>query len=168
MTTLSEWLIRWVPPHLQAEALADLQRTIVPPVADLASGLYSEAGAQVAVRLAASRVGILNWRNNCGALADTNGRFVRFGLANDTPAMSKAIKSADLIGIRPRVITVGDVGATIGQFWCREIKAPGWKMPRTPSPREKAQLAWCELVLSRGGDAGFSTGTIDTPVNPAP
>lgn len=161
MTTLAQWVARWVPPHLQAEALADLQRTIVPPVPDLASGLYSEAGAQVAVRLAASRAGILNWRNNTGSLPDANGRWIRYGLANDTPAMNKKVKSSDLIGIRPHVVTVGDVGKTHGIFWCREIKSPGWKWPRTPTDREVAQRAFIELVLSRGGDAGFSTGGVE-------
>lgn len=160
MTTLSTWAARWIPPHQLAEALADLQRTIVPPVVDLPAGLHSEAGATVAVRVAASRAGILNWRNNVGALADESGRFVRYGLANDTPAMNRAIKSSDLVGIRPHVVTQSDIGRTLGVFWCREIKAPGWKWPRTPSARETAQRAFIELVLSRGGDAGFSTGEI--------
>lgn len=158
MTTLHTWAARWIPPHLLPAALDDLQRTIVPPSPELPTNLTSEAGAQVAVRLAASRMGILNWRNNTGALADASGRFVRFGLANDTPAMNKTIKMGDVVGIRPLVITEAHVGRTVGQFWMREVKAPGWKWPKTPSAREVAQRAGIELVLSRGGDACFTTG----------
>ncbi len=157
---LNDWAARWIPPALLQAALDDLQRTIVPPPLELPSNLSSEAGAQVAVRLEASRRGILNWRNNTGALADESGRFVRFGLANDTPAMNRAVKSSDIIGLRPLVITGAHVGRTIGQFWCREVKAPGWTWPRTPTDRERAQLAFIELVLSRGGDAAFTTGTL--------
>jgi hypothetical protein len=160
MTRLSQWAARWVPPALLPAALTDLQRVIQPPTFDPPAGLYSEAGAQVAVRLAASREGILNWRNNTGALADANGRFVRFGLANDTPAMNAHIKMGDLVGIRPLVVTQAHVGQMLGIFWMREVKHPGWRMPRTPSAREKAQLAAIELVLSRGGDAAFTTGEL--------
>lgn len=160
MTTLHTWAARWIDAaHLPA-AMADLQRAIVPPVLDLPTNLYSEAGAQVAVRLEASRRGILNFRNNTGALADASGRFVRFGLANDTPAMNARIKMGDLIGLRSHVVTLADVGRTHGIFWMREVKAPGWKWPRTPSAREVAQRAAIELVLSRGGDAAFTTGEI--------
>ena len=160
--TLSDWAARWIPPTQLPAALADLQRTIVPPSPDLPSNLTSEAGAQVAVRLEASRAGILNWRNNTGALADASGRFVRFGLANDTPAMNAKIKMGDLVGIRPHVVTLADVGRTHGIFWMREVKAPGWKWPRTPSAREVAQRAGIELVLSRGGDGAFTTGPDNT------
>lgn len=157
---LSTWAARWIPPHQIAEALADLQRVVVPPDLELPAGLVSEAGAQVAVRLEASRAGILNWRNNTGSLPDAAGRWIRFGLANDTPAMNAKIKMGDLVGIRPHVVTLADVGQLHGIFWMREIKRPGWKWPRTPSARETAQRAGIELVLSRGGDAAFSTGEL--------
>lgn len=160
MTTLSDWAARWIPPQHLAAALADLQATIVPPEPELPSGLASEAGAQVAVRLAASREGILNWRNQTGALPNETGRIVRFGLANDTPAMNKKIKMGDLIGCAPHVVTLADVGKLHGIFWMREVKKPGWKWPRTPSPREVAQRRAIELVLSRGGDAAFTTGEL--------
>ena len=160
MTTLSDWAARWIPPQHLAAALADLQRTIVPPELELPSGLTSEAGAQVAVRLEASKRGILNFRNNTGALADESGRFVRFGLANDTPAMNRQIKMGDLVGLKSHVVTLADVGKLHGIFWMREVKKPGWKWPRTPSEREQAQRRAIELVLSRGGDAAFTTGEL--------
>lgn len=157
MTTLHQWARRW---GVTPEALDDLRRLLTDANAPVHPHAEpgSEAGAQVQVRLAASRAGIANWRNNVGALSDTDGRFVRYGLANDTPAMNANVKSADLVGIRPVVITGAMVGATLGQFWCREIKRPGWRWPRTPSKRELAQLAWAELVVAHGGDAGFATG----------
>ncbi len=85
---------------------------------------------------------------------------MRFGLANDTPAMNARIKMGDLVGLRPLVITEAHIGQTLGIFWMREVKRPGWKWPKTPSPREVAQRAGIELVLSRGGDAAFTTGEL--------
>jgi hypothetical protein len=160
MTTLSDWAARWIPPAQLPAALADLQRTIVPPSPDLPSNLTSEAGAQVAVRLEASRRGDVLWRHNVGALPDANGRWLRFGLANDTPAMNLKIKLGDLIGIKTHVVTLADLGKTHGLFYMREVKKPGWKWPRTPTAREVAQRAGIELVLSRGGDAAFTTGQL--------
>lgn len=158
--SLNDWVSRWVPLENRAAAMIDLQKSILPPELALPSGLTSEAGAQVAVRLEASKRGILNFRNNTGALADESGRFVRFGLANDTPAMNRQIKMGDLIGCAPHVVTLADVGKLHGIFWMREVKKPGWKWPRTPSYREQAQRRAIELVLSRGGDAAFTTGEL--------
>lgn len=118
----------------------------------------TEAAVTQRVRLAAAECGILTWRNNVGAMADETGRVVRFGLCNDTAALNKKIKSADLIGIKPVVITAAMVGVTIGQFWSREVKEYGWTYKGTE--REVAQSAWATLVTSRGGDAAFTTGAI--------
>ena len=114
----------------------------------------SESAVQVRVRLEASQKGCRLWRNNVGVLRDERGVPVRYGLANETKAMNQKIKSSDLIGIRPLVITQEMVGMTVGQFVAREIKAEGWKY--TGTDREKAQLRFLELVLSLGGDAAFA------------
>lgn len=120
--------------------------------------LCSEAGVQSRVRLGAAQAGYLAFRNNVGVLRDENGRPVRYGLANDSKAVNKELKSGDLIGVRPRLITPEDIGSTIGQFWSRECKPFGWKF--TGSDREIGQLNWITLITSRGGDASFTTGGI--------
>lgn len=115
-----------------------------------------EAGAQAALRIAASVSGMRLWRNNVGSLQDASGRWVRFGLANDSRTVNSALKSGDLIGINPVVITPAMVGATIGQFVSYEVKRPGWVYSGTE--REEAQARWCALVNMMGGYARFSTG----------
>lgn len=153
VTTLYQWAAEW---RVPLAAVADLQRRIGLDVPTGAVGGESEAAAQTRVRLEGARMGLPLWRNNVGTLLDTRGVPVRFGLANDSAAVNERVKSADLIGIRPLVITPALVGATVGQFVSREVKAPGWKYAATP--REVAQLKWAELVLSLGGDAAFCTG----------
>lgn len=120
--------------------------------------MKSESQVQDAVRLAASKAGWLLWRNNVGAGKLDNGSFIRWGLANDTKAMNESLKSSDLIGIRPVLITQEMVGSVIGQFVAREVKREGWR--RTGSDREQAQDAFIQLVNSRGGDAAFTTGDL--------
>lgn len=117
--------------------------------------MITESGVSSDIRLEASQKGGRLWRNNVGALATPAGQFIRFGLANDSAQLNRAIKSADLIGIRPILITTEHIGLTIGQFVSREVKHPGWKY--TGTERELAQLAWAELINSLGGDACFAT-----------
>lgn len=116
----------------------------------------SEAAVQAAVRLEGARKGIRLFRNNVGALLDARGVPVRYGLANESKQVNDAVKSADLIGWRPVLVTREHVGTVIAQFVSRECKEPGWRY--TASARERAQLAWAELVTGGGGDAAFCTG----------
>lgn len=120
----------------------------------------SESSAQALVRIATSQAGWRLWRNNVGVLRDERGVPIRFGLANDSRAVNANIKSADLIGIRPLLITPDMVGTTIGQFVSIEMKEPGWR-PLASDKRYAAQRHWAELVQSLGGFACFSTGEID-------
>ena len=141
--TLQAWAQAW---RIPEPALADLRARLSVaclPTHVVAQG--SEAGAQQAVRLEAAALGIVLWRNNSGALQDAEGRWVRYGLCNDSKQLNERFKSADLIGVRPG-----------GQFVAREVKAPGWRY--TGTPREEAQLRWLELVRTLGGDARFATG----------
>ena len=156
---LTEWAARWAIP---AAALADLQARALaldggPPHAEPWRPGASEAAVQAAVRVEASRLGMRVWRNNVGAVVDPeNGVHIRYGLANDSAAVNRVVKSADLIGIRPRVIQPADVGHLIGQFVSYECKRSGWRYAGTE--REVAQAAWASLVMSLGGEARFITG----------
>jgi len=116
----------------------------------------SEGAVSSVVRLEAARKGIKLWRNNVGALLDARGVPVRYGLANDSAALNKVLKSSDLIGWRPVLITPAHVGLVIGQTVLRETKRVGWQYSGTD--HEKAQLAWLTLGVAGGCDAAFCTG----------
>lgn len=157
MTDLHTWALKW---RIPFECLRDLQQTLglyTPPLAPEAPEQgKSEAWAQSAIRLEASRKGVYLWRNNVGVLEDRTGRPVRYGLANDSKTLNETMKSADLIGIRPMVIELHHVGHTLGRFVSREVKEPGWQY--TGTDREKAQANWMRLIVAAGGDACFATG----------
>lgn len=153
-------LYQWAARHgVSVEAVADL-RALFGMNGDCAPLARShgtgESGVQMALRMEAANKGLRLWRNNVGALEDKTGRFVRYGLANDSKQVNERIKSADLIGCRPVTIAPHHVGTVIGQFVSREVKEPGWRY--TGTDREQAQLRWIELVVSLGGDAAFATG----------
>jgi hypothetical protein len=157
-------LSSWAERHgITPEAMDEL-RTLAgvasqPTPGQRALPALSEAGVQTRVRLAWAQRGGALWRNNLGAMEDPHtGGVVRYGLANESAQMNRAIKSADLIGIMPVRITPDMVDSVIGQFVSREVKRPGWRW--TGSAREKAQLRWAEIILALGGDAAFTTGDI--------
>lgn len=116
----------------------------------------SEGAVQSQVRLEAASKGVRLFRNNVGALQDERGVPVRYGLANDSKAINKIIKSGDLIGWRPITITPYHVGGRIAQFVSREIKDARWSWAGTE--HEEAQRRWALMVAADGGDAGFCTG----------
>ena len=116
----------------------------------------SEAAVQAAVRLEAARKGVRLFRNNVGALVDSRGVPVRYGLANDSKQVNEVMKSADLIGWRPLLIGPQHMGTVVAQFVSRECKRPGWHY--TGDAHEEAQLNWAQLVTAAGGDASFCTG----------
>jgi hypothetical protein len=152
---LHDWAIQWGVP---LAAVRDLQHRLaaddVTPPADPGR---SEASVQAELRVNASRAGWRLWRNNVGAFHDNErGIHMRFGLANDSPQVNAVLKSADLIGIRPRIIQPHEVGMLIGQFVSRECKHAGWKFSPNDE-HERAQMAWAQLVASLGGDAGFAS-----------
>jgi hypothetical protein len=115
-----------------------------------------ESTTQKKIRLAYAHAGVTLWRNNVGACFDERGNFIRYGLANETKQMNDHIKSSDLIGIKPVVITQEMVGQTIGQFIAIETKRSGWVYKG--KEREVAQLRFINLVKGLGGEAGFCTG----------
>jgi len=123
----------------------------------------SESAILNQVRLVASRLGWRIWRNNKGAGKLENGSFVRWGLCNESAAVGSQIRSADLIGIRPVVITQAMIGQTIGQFVSVEVKAPGWR-PSATNEHETAQRRWATLINELGGYAVI-TNNVDEAVN---
>ena len=148
---LCEWARRWGVPE---PCLADLAKCmgigVVPPEPPIpAPPQATEAWSQSMVRLEAPRFGIWLGRNNVGALLDKRGVPVRFGLANESKQQNEVMKSGDLIGIRPVVVTASMVGCTIGQFVSRECRGDA---------HETAQANWAALVIKYGGDAKFATG----------
>lgn len=157
MMTFDQWALKW---GISPAAIQDYHLMMGLSDDVKITSDHTESGIQSLVRMEASRKGCRLWRNNVGAAMMKDGSFVRYGLANESKAINSALKSADLIGIRPVIITPVMVGMTFGQFLSREIKRPGWKY--TGSPSERSQLCWAELILKFGGDAGFATreGTI--------
>lgn len=120
------------------------------------SHAMSEASVQQQIRLDASRRGVRLFRNNVGACKDDTGRLIRYGLANDSAQVNARIKSSDLIGITPIIITPEHIGMTMGVFTSIEVKKTGWTYRGTD--REEAQLRWLILVSGMGGIGRFSTG----------
>lgn len=149
---LNEWAAKWGVNQQAVQELRFLLSTLPP---DTEAG-GSEAGAQSRVRLECSRKGWLVWRNNVGAYKADNGSLVRYGLANDSPEMNRRVKSSDLIGLRPVIITSDMVGLTVGQFVALECKRPGWSYHGTA--REEAQNRFIATVNAAGGFARFVTG----------
>jgi len=149
---LDKWALRW---HIPSHALAELKATMgIHPTPVNVAGI-SEAAVQQQIRLEAGKHGVALFRNNNGACMDEGGRLIRYGLANDSAAMNKSLKSHDLIGVTPYLVTVRDVGHTVGIFTSVEVKRAGWKF--TGTVREKAQLAWSNLIIKLGGRAQFAT-----------
>lgn len=115
-----------------------------------------ESAVQQRTRLELARLGALVYRNNVGACEDKQGRIIRYGLCNESAQMNRALKSSDLIGVVPVVVTPEMVGKTVGLFLAVECKKSDWYM--TPSDtRAQAQLRFIELIKSVGGIGGFVT-----------
>ena len=115
-----------------------------------------ESAVQQRTRLELARLGALVYRNNVGACEDKQGRIIRYGLCNESAQMNRALKSSDLIGVIPVVVTPEMVGKTVGLFLAVECKKSDWRM--TPSDtRAQAQLRFIELIRSVGGIGGFIT-----------
>lgn len=118
--------------------------------------MRSEAEIQAQIRLVSDRKGTPLLRNNSGALKDSEGRMVRFGLGNDSKRVNDNFKSADLIGIWPVQIEQHHVGLTLGQFFAVECKPEGWRK-RPSDQRAEAQQNFGRWVQSHGGLFFFAT-----------
>ena len=157
MTQLNNWATRH---GVSPQALDELKAIMTEPNTEpsrIITGA-SEAAVQNSIRLEASSVGCRLWRNNVGAYNPKHppSPGTRWGLCNDSSKMNGHIKSSDLIGIKPVLITQLMVGSTIGQFVAREVKKRGWWY--TATEQEVAQLRFLELVIALHGDACFANG----------
>lgn len=99
-------------------------------------------------------------RNNVGALEDSTGRIVRYGLANDSARVNKFFKSSDYIGITPVVVTPDMVGKTVAVFTAVEMKKEGWVFNPNDTHQE-GQKNFIDHVLQAGGIAGFAASISD-------
>ena len=154
MNNLHQWAVKH---NISMDAINDLRciMGVINNDPKLKEGV-SEAAIQTHIRLEASRKGSLLMRNNVGVLMNNDGVPVRYGLANDSKAVNKRMKSSDLIGLQPVHIQPFHVGQVIGQFVARECKHGSWRYRATEE--EQAQLKFLELVMSMGGDAAFAIG----------
>lgn len=94
------------------------------------------------VRLALSEAGTVNFRNQVGALRDTYGQLVRFGLCNG---------SSDVIGWTSRVVTQEMVGKKVAIFTAIETKRS------VGGVRSEDQKNFVGTVQAAGGIAGFAS-----------
>jgi hypothetical protein len=160
MISIDAWGKRWsIDPHAIAELKECMGVTAlgVMGVPDNTDAPGSEGRQQSLVRLEAANLRVRLFRNNSGAFEDKDGRWIRYGLANESKAVNEVLKSPDLIGWRPRTVTPDMVGTVIGQACMREMKHEGWVF----NPRDKheaAQFNFLKLAIADGCDAAFATG----------
>lgn len=155
---IDEWARQW---GVSPAAVADLRRRMG---IDGEAALYlpdtnqnpshSESNRQSLIREAAANSGVWLTRNNVGALLDDRGIPVRYGLANESPAQNKAVKSGDLVGMESVLIGPHHVGQLFARFVSVECKKQGWQF-NAKDKHERAQLAWANFVVSKGGKAFF-------------
>jgi hypothetical protein len=149
---LHQWAQRHGISYAAMAELSGLLGVVTAPNADAAG---SETRTQSQVRLAAPQLGFRLFRNNTGVLKNEAGTPVRYGLANDSLALNKRLKSSDLIGWRRLPITAAMVGQCVAQFTAIECKRPDWVYGG--DEREQAQHRWLALVAADGGYARFVT-----------
>ena len=159
--TLLEWQAKWqIPP----EALKELTGTYL----HLETGEDDtpEEKIQREIRLEAARLGKHLFRNNRGAGRIDDGRFIRWGLANDSKKVGDHWKSGDLIGFEPVFVTMemvleaisqGLPGYKVARFLSVEVKRGDWKPSGTAE--ETAQERWAHFVNREGGRAIITNRT---------
>lgn len=108
------------------------------------AGRSDELAVQNAIRLEHGAGPARLWRNNTGALKDSTGRLVRYGLCPG---------SSDLIGLRTRIITEADLGYRFAQFVAIEVKDQG--------RLTEQQRAFLAMVTQAGGLAGVARSPED-------
>lgn len=162
MGAMRDTLHQWAILHgVSQAALDDLERMLgledLQPASKRTEASKSESAVQNNLRLALAQLPNWRvWRNNVGALKDSRGVPVRFGLANDSSAMNEKFKSSDLICGEKLEITKEMVGQSLLQHVHIECKEEGWRY--TGTDRERAQLRWLMMIVLSGGRAYFFNG----------
>lgn len=157
---LHQWAVKY---GVSPIALFELQCLLGEAVPDLPEyrakhDQKTEAFVQSVTKLRSSQEGVRVTRNNVGALIPQGGtQPVRFGLFNESAGVNALVKSSDLVGWRPVLITRAHVGTRLAQFWARECKRPSWVPGQ--DPREEAQRAFVRMVNAAGGDAAITNGS---------
>lgn len=155
---MSNPIQRWACKHgVSSSAYHELVGILVAPSQPLTLSKVtpqSEAAVQQKTTLRGSQLGGVLWRNNVGVAEGPDGRPIRFGVANLSKRMSEQVKSSDLIGITPVMITPDMVGRCVGVFTALECKHGGWRWGEDKG-REVPQSAYHNIVRSMGGIAGF-------------
>lgn len=161
----------WAKRHPQAAAeLAELH-TAALTEQDAENTGKSEAWAQQQIRFKVARAGGAIWRNNVGATPaktehtcprcsfrfEQKNQPLRYGLCNESHQQNQRVKSADLIGIMPVLITPEHVGQKLGMFISYEAKKPDW-VHNPADAHTAAQEAWAALVHRFHGHARISRG----------
>ena len=116
----------------------------------------SESNIQARIRLQAAHDSVLLMTNKSGALTAENGRLIRFGLGHDSAAVNEKQKSADLVGIKPLLITQAMVGQIVGQFIAIECKTASFR-GSSDTARSLAQERWLQTIIRYGGVGGFAS-----------
>lgn len=120
------------------------------------SSQMNEEAVTSHARLEFAKIGPL-WRNNVGVLKDQRGVPVRFGLANESAAMNKEIKSSDYVGITPVTAYLQSCGwVTLGVLTALEMKHTDWVF-NPGDAHVVAQARFHNIVREAGGFAGFVT-----------
>ncbi len=122
--------------------------------------MKTESAVEDEIRLLAPKLGGILWRNNNGAFQDATGRWIRYGLANESQKVNRKVKSSDLIGLMPVTIRPEHVGRTFGVFVACEVKREGWHL-QPSNTHEAAQLRYLEIVHANGGLAFFAQSVDD-------
>lgn len=118
--------------------------------------IKNESELEQLVKVEAYKFGCSLLRNNSGALKDSTGRVVRYGLGAVSKKHDDQIKSSDEIGFTKITITQDMVGKTVAIFTAVEVKHPDWR-PIPSDKRWKAQEAFINWVKNNGGIAFVTT-----------
>jgi len=156
MSAIHEWACRH---NLQRAAYEELLVILNPSlgIAKAEKG-KSEGAVQSGLRILAPQHRASLWRNNTGAFKDDSGRWVRYGLGNDSKQLNAVWKPSDLIGIT--TVAASYIGQEFGVLTAVEVKEEGWH--QIPSDKRAAgQANFMNTVVSMGGLAGFAQSEAD-------